>query len=73
METTCRERRDETGGVADQPDLPHVLRTGVVPKGLFEIQVCHGKNARTGSRTMDRSWTTWLAYIEAMDRSVYKD
>jgi hypothetical protein len=47
--------------------MPHVLRTGVVPKGLFEIQDVHGK---THALAAER-WTAaddWLAYIEAMDR-----
>src|SRR5205807_2682875 len=47
--------------------MPHVLRTGAVPKGLFEIQDVHGEtNALAAER-----WTAaddWLAYIEAMDR-----
>lgn len=47
--------------------MPHVLRTGVVPKGLFEIQDVHDKtHALAAGR-----WTAaddWLAYIEAMDR-----
>ena len=46
--------------------MPHALRTGVVPKGLFEILDVHGK---THALAAER-WTSaddWLAFIEAMD------
>ena len=47
--------------------LPHVLRSGVVPKGIFEIQDVRGK---THALAAER-WTAaddWLAFLEAMDR-----
>jgi len=46
--------------------MPHALRTGVVPKGLFEIQDVHGK---THALAAER-WTSaddWLDFIEATD------
>jgi hypothetical protein len=46
--------------------LPHIERTGVAPKGLFEIQDVPGK---TRALAAER-WTSaddWLAFIEAMD------
>jgi hypothetical protein len=47
--------------------MPHVLRTGVVPKGLFELQDVHDS---TYALAAER-WTAaddWLAFVEAVDR-----
>jgi hypothetical protein len=46
---------------------PHVLNTGIVPKGLFEIQDVRTEQT---ALALDR-WTTteaWLSFIEAADR-----
>ncbi|MGA2864839.1 MAG: hypothetical protein ABSF95_10165 [Verrucomicrobiota bacterium] len=47
--------------------VPYVQATGVVPKGLFEIQDVHNE---TRALAVER-WTTtddWLSFIEAADR-----
>jgi hypothetical protein len=47
--------------------VPQLLRTGVAPKGLFEIQDVHGKTQALASER----WTSaddWLAFIEAVDQ-----
>jgi hypothetical protein len=47
--------------------LPHVEQSGVVPKGLLEIQDVHGNSSALAAER----WTAaedWLAFLEAADR-----
>ncbi len=61
-----RDATAEQAAWLNQRILPHVQRTGIVPKGLFEVQDVH---TRTTALAVE-PWTSaedWLTFLEACD------